>query len=1302
MATLALSFAGAALGKAIGVGASVGWLAGSLLANWLFAKGSKTEGPRLTDLQVQTASEGTPIPVVYGGMRVAGQMFWTSGLLETKVKKKVGGKGMGGSSSHTTYTYRASFAIGLCEGEVHSVRKIWADSKLIYDASSTDGATLYLSHKKLATLAIYSGSETQTPDPTIQAYEGAANTPAYRGTAYIVFTDLQLADFANRIPNITAEVIVAGTGTRPRRLNTWATTVSARRVMPTAGGLLEETSISNVSGDGVFTYRIRNWDGTLVSEQVKKFTPINASAEYHSVSGYPRLKATSYPFVTPYCRWILDGVVGGPISVGPYGNYDYRAVRQSLVYIDGYVFSLLGGTTNDVSSSVFVRTGILRYPTSNGIPQEMPDKFYDLIEAGYNVSTSINLGTLNAGNDGLLYFCRNAATSPNMIAFDTELNVVATYDWPTTPGHEYSSPYVAVWNGYLIDRDIDGGIVSGTRLYQLTEPTLTFINSIGLGGITDPIVQGLGSGLVMTGNGIVSMLPGITVSNVTLESIVNDICDRSGLTNGQYNATQLTDIVPGYVIPRQMTGRAAIEQLRTAYFFDVVETDGVIKFVKRGGASVVTLTEDDYQPVSEFGPADAEALVQCNRIQELELPVEVIVQYFDKDNDYQPGSQSYRRLATDSKHVVTVELAIAMSSTTAIQIAAVLARTAWLERESFKFTLQPKHRRLDPADIITLHDGRICRLVDVNYLPMGAVECEAVADLVAGYTSVEVGNDSDQNNPQTLSPVGPTKLVIMDIPPLRPTDNAPGYYLAMCGYVTAWNGAELSWSVDGSVWESVVATTEEATIGHATTALAAPMDTFGIDLGPGVTVSLVTPGATLSSSTVDNIIANAATNLALLGNELIQFATATLNGDGTYTLSGLLRARFNTEHAIGTHIPGEPFVLIRNDGSVLWEDITPGNLNIPIFFRAQTFSEFADDLVPSQVTIVGNSVIPPAPIHLAAGQNSGTGDWTLSWVRQGKIDFHWWNAREVPADEDTEQYEVDILDEGGNVVRTLTATNATSVTYTAAQQLTDFNSYQHTIRWLVYKIGDVSGRGRASEQVTSKLPTQGIYSELVRQCRPVMYVHSFDNASSIDDLYGVLPNGSWSGTKTVNIADRPIYGFTSGNFTVEFTGGRGIFANHPTLQITQAITIEVWLKWTSSNSNRRIIGKWDPAADADKSYLLTTGSGGGNIEFYWRTANGQSTIASGSGFNDGNWHYIVARRIGAISSLWIDGVQRASGSAGQSADLNVNTTNLILGANPDGTNNFLGYMHKPAIYNMFMSDEQILARWAKRVAAQFT
>lgn len=49
----------------------------------------------------------------------------------------MGGKGMGGGGTQVSYTYSASFAIGLCEGPIIGVRDIWADSKLIYDVSGT-------------------------------------------------------------------------------------------------------------------------------------------------------------------------------------------------------------------------------------------------------------------------------------------------------------------------------------------------------------------------------------------------------------------------------------------------------------------------------------------------------------------------------------------------------------------------------------------------------------------------------------------------------------------------------------------------------------------------------------------------------------------------------------------------------------------------------------------------------------------------------------------------------------------------------------------------------------------------------------------------------------------------------------------------------------------------------------------------------------------------------------------------------------------------------------------------------------
>src|SRR3546814_10976492 len=54
---------------------------------------------------------------------------------------------------------------------------------------------------------VYLGSESQEPDPLVIASEGPADAPAYRGLAYVVFENLQLADFANRIPNLSFEVI---------------------------------------------------------------------------------------------------------------------------------------------------------------------------------------------------------------------------------------------------------------------------------------------------------------------------------------------------------------------------------------------------------------------------------------------------------------------------------------------------------------------------------------------------------------------------------------------------------------------------------------------------------------------------------------------------------------------------------------------------------------------------------------------------------------------------------------------------------------------------------------------------------------------------------------------------------------------------------------------------------------------------------------------------------------------------------------------------------------------------------------
>ncbi len=196
MATLVLTVAGTAIGGPVGgaIGAAIG---GAIDREVLF-KPAGREGPRLTELAVQTSSYGTQIPKLFGTMRVAGSVIWATDLVEHRSTS--GGKGR---PSTTSYSYTVSLAVALSGRRLLSVRRIWADGKLLRGASGD--------FKVRTGFRLHRGEEDQSVDPLIAAAEGAAMAPAHRGIAYAVFEDLELAEYGNRIPSMTFEVI-ADTG----------------------------------------------------------------------------------------------------------------------------------------------------------------------------------------------------------------------------------------------------------------------------------------------------------------------------------------------------------------------------------------------------------------------------------------------------------------------------------------------------------------------------------------------------------------------------------------------------------------------------------------------------------------------------------------------------------------------------------------------------------------------------------------------------------------------------------------------------------------------------------------------------------------------------------------------------------------------------------------------------------------------------------------------------------------------------------------------------------------------------------
>ncbi|HEY8565734.1 MAG TPA: glycoside hydrolase/phage tail family protein [Beijerinckiaceae bacterium] len=245
MTTLVLQAAGSALGSAVGgpIGAAVGRvagaLAGSALDGALFGTGEGTrvtQGPRLSEMEGLGSTEGAPIPRVYGRARVGGQLIWATRFEEvasTSVERsgRSGGKslGSGGKTVSTTYAYFANLAVGLCEGPIALVRRVWADGREL------DLTTL--------TMRLHRGALDQAPDPLIVAKEGAENAPAYGGLAYVVFERLPLAGFGNRVPQFSFEVV--------RPVGSLAEAVRAVCLIPGAGEFAYDTKpVSRLLGLG--------------------------------------------------------------------------------------------------------------------------------------------------------------------------------------------------------------------------------------------------------------------------------------------------------------------------------------------------------------------------------------------------------------------------------------------------------------------------------------------------------------------------------------------------------------------------------------------------------------------------------------------------------------------------------------------------------------------------------------------------------------------------------------------------------------------------------------------------------------------------------------------------------------------------------------------------------------------------------------------------------------------------------------------------------------------------------------------
>jgi len=1103
MASLALAVAGAGIGAAIApagaamLWAQTGYAIGSIAGSLLFpAKGQKVEGPRLQDLQIQSSAEGAPIAQTYGSMRIAGNVIWGKPLSEHRHKEKAGGKGGGGGATSVSYTYTADFAIALCEGPIDAVRKIWADGKLIYDVSEPTAAEEaivagggYLADRVSAlqaslektvkgggTMRIYLGSETQLPDPLIEADLGAGNAPAFRGTAYLIFDNLALEDFGNRLPNITVEVISGTVGI------SYLGKIPISH--PTTSGLSKVLNPSYITSSHI----VASLDefGTFSGEYVQA-TPYDIYPSGVSIMGAIATGAGVIPtkiggseslksYSDVPARFQLFDYIGGPTSVL---IYDVSS-SPTIINYAGKLTPMPGGAFSGSAPN-----GIFRFDDEVYIFRE-PNLYKGLV-AGSFLAPPIHGGD-NGTRPELLYdfsaytvrdlFVRDDvayildnidSTHDDLVAFS-----LSTLSEIRRTRITYATAIVNFYEVYLYVDDLGNAYII-SRIGAESYARLLSVDSVGSiidYGQVSPITPefltpGTRAGKFVVDSGMLIAakssdlsvyywaLNAVGSAVVSLSEIVADICNRAGLELTDINVTDLASIdVKGYLRANQMTARSALEPLSQAYRFDATESDGVLKFVRRGTASVATLTVDDFALAGEQDGPHVTTLQQDN-----ELPIELTVRYMDVDRDYQSGAQRARRLAPDSQQTVTIELPVVLHGDEAKQSAAVLQYLAWTERTKYQFALRPQHLKLDAGDVITAPIGGADRRLRLTQVTLADVlACEAVADDASVYVSAAVAAATTSAQ-QTISTPGTTIPAFLDIPILRDADDDADFYLGAVGTGSGWTGAAVYKSADRADWSRIDAVTEPSTIGTCTTLLpTGPTTVF--DDGSTVTVRLIS--GTLSSVTEAQMCngANAAAIGSMSGGwEIVGFQNASLQGDGTYLLSRFLRGRRGTEWAVGTHAIGDQFVLLES-GDLIRPNTASTEINSARYYRLPSFGTQLVDA--SEITYTHQAIgkKPLSPVHIGGRRHSpSTNDWTISWVRRGRLDWEWRDYVDTPLGEASESYEIDIMS-GSTVKRTLTATSQ-SVTYTAAQQTTDFGSVQTTLSVRVYQMSATVGRGYA-------------------------------------------------------------------------------------------------------------------------------------------------------------------------------------------------------------------------------------------------
>ena len=1026
--------------------------------------GPNLKGPQLDDKTFQSSAYGVSLPRLYGTIATMGNIIYLENNEYKAVskKEKQGGKGGGGGGTYETTTYYATFAVALGEAMPGSViRRLWAGGKLIYSAATDDMGSVLQSSENQAKWVYYDGSQLE-PDSRMESVLGLGNCPSYNGTAYVIFYDFELTDYGNGLAGcpIKAEIVALDVDEvaefKPRFLRSFETPK-----------LRYSQGCNSIFYGGLFYCLPRLMYGTDDRETAANYfgSVFGGGVEY-GVEALPRSGDGEFPHLVK----MLFGT--NTQSRGWYSYYwGQGSETRYYAYSEGAGELEFGLASDwylqDLNHVVHVRGGLgFAYSRQEFFSS---DTEYFIYCAGAYLSVAYH-PAFGFSDDGLLCVVDGVSSAvgniPRSIAFyevgggfsliksfsvvlpqingDNAVFVIGKFIYifgvPTNDGVGY---WVIDWVAEIV-RD-SGFVEFGLDSFQ-SVPLMWGYDG-GVFGVSSHIPDPEGDGARFVYFTLTNTSSVVDVSAGSVVESIMQFCGIEGVDTTEISA----DYVDGYAVSSPTSGRAMLKPIQLALLFDIVERGYSLHCVKRSDVPLLSIHYSNIVGVSDG------KIVSTEITQESQLPSLYTINYIEYKREYDAGSEIGVHPSGYDNHRFE-ELPVVISSDRAAQLADVLCRLSWVERYSYAFSLPQTYLGLSVGDVINVEVGpgrhRLLRIDALTKTADQVLQITAKSSSYGVYSSDAVGSEIIPPS-ESVPFVGNSRGFLLDIPMiLDDRQDAYGIVAAMSGD-GRWPGGVLLSSADsGQTFTSVAAFYGQGTIAN-TQQMLGVSDGFVIDRASSLVVSVVS-GQFYSVTETQMMTGK---NYCAYGTdgrwEIIQYASAVANSDGTVTLSIFVRGLFGTEWATGLHQPGDIIVLL-DDVDNQFVGLPSSAVGVGRQYKSVTVGKNVSDVAANYFTYKAVNLRPLSVVGVVAGRNGG-GDLSVTFFARTRYESSFWVTGNQPQNEPVLQFEIDILN-AGVVVRTI-FTGVEEFDYLSSEQVVDFGSVQPAIECRIYQISATAGRG---------------------------------------------------------------------------------------------------------------------------------------------------------------------------------------------------------------------------------------------------